>query len=100
MLEGAEAGDRLTYAWYMLPVARAAKAYSGMLNIFGAVGPVPEGMSSTAALRNKYYSVKHAAIKQELTRMEADFKRRKGYAAPYWGLLQMARSAKQTVESR
>lgn len=100
MLEGAEAGDRLTYEWHLLPVARAAKAYSSMLNFFGAAGPVPEGMSATAALRNEYYSGKHTAIKKELTRMEAEFKQQKGYAAPFWGLLQMARAAKQTIESR
>jgi hypothetical protein len=100
MLEGAEAGDRLTYAWYMLPVARAAKAYSGMLNLLGLVGPVPEGMSATAALRNTYYSNKHAAIKEELTHLEAGFKRQKGYAAPFWGIMQMARTARQMVESR
>ncbi len=100
MLEGAEAGDRLTYAWYMLPVGRGAKAYSVTLNWFGAIGPVPEGMPASAALKNKYYSEKHAAINQELTRLEADFERQKGYAAPYWGLLKMARAAKQTIESR
>jgi hypothetical protein len=100
MLEGAEAGDRLTYAWHMLPVARAAKAFSGALNLLGVVGPVPEGMSATAALRNTYYSDKHAAIKEELTHLEANFRRQKGYAAPFWGLMQMARTAKQMVESR
>jgi hypothetical protein len=57
-------------------------------------------MSSTAALRNTYYSGMHTAIKQELTRLGADFERKKGYAAPYWGLLQMARVAKQTIENR
>lgn len=100
MLEGAETGDRLTYAWYMLPVARGAKAYSTVLNLFGAEGPIPEGMSASAALRNRYYSGEHTAINEELTRLEADFRRQKGYAAPFWGLMQMARTAKQTVESR
>lgn len=100
MLEGAEGGDRLTHAWYMLPVARAAKAYSVILNAFGAVGPVPEGMSSTAALRNNYYSGRHAAINEELSRLETRFRQEKGYAAPFWGLVKIARSAKQTIESR
>ena len=31
MLEGAEAGDALSYPWYQLPVARLAKAYSWLL---------------------------------------------------------------------
>ncbi len=100
MLEGAEQGDRLTYAWYMLPVARIMKAYSVLLNLVGSPGPVPEGMSATAVLKNKYYSNKHEAIKQELVRLAEEFTRKKGYAAPYWGLLQMARVAKQTIENR
>ncbi|MBM2846811.1 MAG: hypothetical protein HW407_2123, partial [Bacteroidetes bacterium] len=100
MLEGAEQGDRPTYAWYMLPVARTMKAYSVLLNLVGSPGPVPEGMSATAALKNKYYSNKHEAIKRELVRLAEEFTRKKGYAAPYWGLLQMARVAKQTIENR
>jgi hypothetical protein len=100
MLEGAEQGDRLTYAWYMLPVARIMKAYSVLLNLVGSPGPVPEGMSATAALKNKYYSNKHEAVKHELVRLAEEFTRKKGYAAPYWGLLQMARLAKQTIENR
>ena len=100
MLEGAEQGDRLTYAWYMLPVARIMKAYSVLLNLVGSPGPVPEGMSATAALKNKYYSNKHEAVKQELVRLAEEFTRKNGYAAPYWGLLQMARLAKQTIENR
>jgi len=100
MLEGAEAGDRPTYAWYMLPVARTMKAYSALLNLVGSPGPVPEGMSATAALKNKYYSNKHEAIKRELVLLAEEFTRKKGYAAPYWGLLQMARVAKQTIENR
>ncbi|MBM2846342.1 MAG: hypothetical protein HW407_1654 [Bacteroidetes bacterium] len=100
MLEGAEAGDRLTYAWYLLPVARIMKAYSSTLNLLGKQGPVPEGMSAAAALRNRFYSGRHDAIKSELTRLAHDFEGQKGYAAPYWGLLQMARDAKRTVEGR
>jgi hypothetical protein len=81
-------------------VGRAAKFYSVTLNLFGKTGPVPEGMSASAALRNKYYSDKHAAIKQEFTRLTEKFEREKGYAPPYWGLLQTARAAKQTIENR
>jgi hypothetical protein len=100
MLEGAEAGDRLSYAWYLLPVGRAAKAYSFCLNFFGKEGPVPEGMSATSALKNKFYSGKHDAIKLELTTHTRNFKIQKGYTPPYWRLLQMARAAKQKVEAQ
>lgn len=100
MLEGAETGERLTYPWYLLPAGRMAKAYSLLLNTVGKIGPIPEGMTATAALRNKSYSDKHAAIKSELTRLAEEYMRKKGYAAPYWGLLQLAREAKQTIERR
>jgi hypothetical protein len=49
MLEGAERGEKLGYDWYLLPVARIAKVYSAVLNLADMVGPVPEGISATAA---------------------------------------------------
>lgn len=100
MLEGAEKGDELKYQWYLLPVVRLAKAYSSVLNLMGKVGPVPEGMSSTAALRNVWYSKRHDAIAARLTRKAALFQSEKGYEPPYWELVKMARSAKQEVEER
>ncbi len=33
MLENAEQGEHLPYAWYKLPPARIAKAYSAVLNV-------------------------------------------------------------------
>ena len=59
MLEGADAGDRLDYQWYLLPMARILKVYSVILNWFGGIGPVPEGMNATAALRNQQFSSRH-----------------------------------------
>jgi hypothetical protein len=100
MLEGAEKGDKLAYQWYLLPVVRLAKAYSTVLNLMGKVGPVPEGMSSTSALRNVWYSKRHDAIAARLTRKAALFQSEKGYEPPYWELVKMARSAKQEVEER
>lgn len=100
MLEGAEAGDGLTYSWYMLPIARVAKAYSVTLNLFGKEGPVPEGMSAASGLRNKFYSDRHDVIKRELTKMTQNFEAQKGYIPPYWRLLQMARKANQEFEAR
>lgn len=91
MLEGAEAGDELTYDWYRLPAARAAKAYSWLLNRFGGVGPVPEGMASRSALRNQSFTVRQREIAADVaTRAEA-WHREHGYPAPYWTLLELAR---------
>jgi hypothetical protein len=79
MLEGAEKGDELTYPWYLLPVARVMKAYSVVLNLFGKVGPVPEGMSATAGIRTTYYMEKHDAIFKKLAQKAQEFKMQNGY---------------------
>jgi len=94
LLEDANAGATLGYSRPMLPVVRVAKAWSVLLNALGRVGPVPEGMSATAALRNKTFSRTHAAIYQRLLEHAVEFKRTHGYPAPYWELVRLARQAK------
>jgi hypothetical protein len=93
LLEGAERGDRLTYDWYMLPLGRLAKAYSVVRNRFGQAGPVPEGMSASAALRNDSFSKRHARIKARLLVLVKAFQDTNGYRPPYWTLLALARQA-------
>jgi hypothetical protein len=93
MLEGAERGERIGYARYLLPVGRMMKAYSYALNVVGLVGPVPEGMSAEAALRNRWYSERHAAARSLVMEKADAFEQAKGYRPPYWQLLQMAREA-------
>lgn len=98
MLEGAEEGDELSYQWYFLPIARLVTAYSVILNVFGKAGPIPEGMSATAALRTTYYSDKHDAIQERLIKKAEEFKAEHGYEPPYWQLVRLARIAKNQVE--
>ncbi|HUJ19238.1 MAG TPA: YiiX/YebB-like N1pC/P60 family cysteine hydrolase [Nitrospirota bacterium] len=98
MLAGAEEGDELSYQWYLLPVVRLAKAYSVVLNLMGKAGPVPEGMTSTSALRNVWYSDKHETMLVRLSAKAAQFNREQGYAPPYWELVNLARSAKTEIE--
>jgi hypothetical protein len=93
MLEGAEKGDKLTYNIFLLPVARVAKLYSWILNRFGKVGPVPEGMSAEGALRNKSYTARHDKIKARTLESAADFKIANGYRPPYWELVKLASQA-------
>jgi len=100
MLEGADKGERLDYPGPLLPLARLAKAYSIVLNLFGGVGPIPEGMSATAALRNKSFSRKHAALNGRLLELAAEFKKQSGYTASYWELVRLAQQAKLEIESR
>lgn len=92
MLEEAETGRRLDYAVYMLPIARVMKAYSVIVNLFGGVGPIPEGMNAEAALKNDRFSKRHAAIKNRLLQLAADFQSTDGYRPPYWELVKLARN--------
>ena len=99
MLEGAEAGDRLDYPFMMLPFARVAKGYSVLLNELSRVGPVPEGMSATAALRSRAYSRRHAELARAVLRDAAAFQDSTDYRAPYWKLVEFARAAVQAERS-
>ena len=98
MLEGAEKGDEIHYQWYLLPLARILKAYSVVMNLAGGIGPVPEGMSATAALRSQEYDKRHKAITDRLSLKADKFKSDHGYAPPYWELVKLARTAKEEAE--
>lgn len=93
MLEGAERGEELGCPWRLLPLARAAKAWSVLCNLTGRPGPVPEGMSSEAALRNRSYSARHRAIGERLRALADAFTVERGYRPPYWQLVRLARTA-------
>jgi hypothetical protein len=97
LLDGANAGDPLRYDHYMLPIARLIKGYSIILNRFGCVGPIPEGMSATAALRSKWYTNRHKAIKAAVTDEARRFEKMHGYAPPYFRLVEMAQQAKSRM---
>jgi len=93
MLEGAERGDRLTYPWYQLPVARLLKGWSWLLQRTGRPGTIPEGMSPAAALRNRGYGARHDAFAAEVRTAAETWRAERGYAPTYWVLLDLARAA-------
>lgn len=95
MLETADAFPQLTYSWYKLPWARIGKAYSVLLNVFGKVGPVPEGMSAASALRNVAFSADHAALKRHLLRRADEFQQERGYVTPYWEMVRLVRQVQE-----
>jgi hypothetical protein len=97
MLEGADEGDRLTYSWYLLAPGRIAKAYCVVLNQFGGVGPIPEGMDVAAALRNLALDSRHKAIKGKVLAQAAAFHDKQGYRPPYWELVRMANRARLEI---
>lgn len=93
MLEGAERGDALTFDWYALPVARLLKGYSWSRERLGGVGPIPEGMAPAAALRNRAYGARHAAVKAAVRHSTDQWMATSGYRPPYWILVELGREA-------
>ncbi len=98
LLDGAHAGEPLQYDHLLLPVARLAKAWSLLLNAAGRIGPVPEGMGATAALRNRWYTHLHHRIKQHLEVRVQQYESGHGYMPPYWRLVDMAQQIKLELE--
>ncbi|MBN2718783.1 MAG: hypothetical protein JXX14_23255 [Deltaproteobacteria bacterium] len=96
MIDSGNAGESLPYNRWMLPVARALKLYSVLLNKWGKAGPVPEGMSATAALRNRAFRAKHLAVRDAVLEKAKAFKASHNYFPPYWRLVDMA---KQQLEA-
>jgi hypothetical protein len=72
-----------------------AKAYSVVLNWFGKVGPIPEGMSAATALRVQRLKSAHATLKARLLAKAEKFKAERGYIPPYWELVRLAREARE-----
>jgi len=97
MLQTAEHGVGLSYNRWLLPPARVMKAWSAALNRLGGVGPIPEGMSATTALRVDRFKDQHALIREKVLAGAAEFRQHKGYVPPYWELLRMARAATGTA---
>jgi hypothetical protein len=96
MLEEADRGASLSYAWYTLPVARAMKAYSWVRVQLGGHGPIPEGMSAPAALRNRSYGAEHAARAGAVREAAAEWQAEQGYVPAYWTLVELARRGART----
>jgi len=94
LLESAESGEGLAYDRTMLPLARCLKTWSVLLEALGRVGPVPEGMSATAALRNQRFVHDHAELRARVAVLAAGFQREHGYRPPYWELVRLAREAR------
>lgn len=97
MIEDGDKGESIYYPIYFLPITRIVKLYSFILNQFGLVGPIPEGMDSRAALRNRYFTKHHAQIADKTYQLAAQFKKDNGYTPPYWELVKLARQAKNSL---
>ena len=92
MLDQADRGKPLTFAWYQLPLARVMKAYSATRVLLGGHGPVPEGMSAASALRNRSYSAEHGARVKTLLDWAGSWRQgiEQGHPPTYWTLVSRA----------
>ncbi len=97
ILEWSEEGNEISIDWYLLPIFRATKLYSVVLNQFNEAGPIPEGMSATSALRHEAFKAFHNSIRILVLNKAESFKRENGYIPPYWRLLGFARNECQTL---
>ncbi len=65
-----------------------------MLNFLGKVGPIPEGMNATTALRVGRLKLAHTTLQVQVLGSAAQFQAQHGYKPPYWELVRMAQEAK------
>ncbi|MCX6280331.1 MAG: YiiX/YebB-like N1pC/P60 family cysteine hydrolase [Bacteroidetes bacterium] len=84
--------DILINPW-MLPVARLAKGYSMLLNLFHREGPVPEGLSATQGLKTDALNKIHLKIRNLTEGKIKHFIEKNGYIPPYWQIVTMAKEA-------
>ena len=91
MLERAEAGEELSYSPWLLPIGRIAWAVSRLLNQMGYVGPVPEGMSVPAVLKNRAFSNRQVQARKRLDELAEAYRQKHGFVPPYWVLVELAR---------
>ncbi len=93
MLECADKGKEIEYNHFLLPAVRVMKGYSLLKNQFGAIGPVPEGMNATQAVKSDAFISRHEYLKEETRRLSEEFEKKNGYTPPYWELVKLARES-------
>ena len=86
----ANAGEKLDYDIWLLPLARVIKAYSFVLTTFGEEGIIPEGMDATTALKNNDFVKRFQDLKSLALKKVELFQDENGYLPPYWQLVQFA----------
>lgn len=94
MLAAAKPGEPLPYSCFRLPPARLAKAYSFVLDAVGKLGPIPEGMNATTALRVAEYRREHESLAARVLTSAEEFRTQRGYTPPYWELVRLAEQAR------
>jgi len=98
ILEWKEKGNDIEINYYLLPIYKFVKLYSTILNQVNLVGPIPEGMSATSALRHEGFNSLHDDIKSYVLTKAEEFKSEKNYTAPYWWLVRFADAYFESVD--
>ncbi|MBT8320143.1 MAG: hypothetical protein KJO90_00585, partial [Eudoraea sp.] len=93
LIERANAGEKLSYNMWLLPVARVLKAYSFLLTTIGKEGVIPEGMPSAVALKNNDFVDRFQQLKSRTEVKVAAFEEEYGYTPPYWQLVSFAEAS-------
>ena len=93
MLEQANAGQKISYNSWQLPLVRIIKGYCVIKNIFGSTGLIAEGMSATKALKNESFVAMNKQIKMNTQILVDDFIKQNHYQPPYWQLIKFAEKA-------
>ena len=95
LLTEADKGAEIGYNTWKLPVARVLKAYCVVLNLFGKVGKIPEGMSAVQAMKNLEFVNIFQQVKKSVALQAETFTGEKKYKPPYWQLVKMANAEAQ-----
>lgn len=95
LLEKANAGEKIGYNIWQLPMARVLKGYCVIKSLFGKEAMIPEGMSAVQALKNQTFVAMHANLKNKTMLLADDFVKQNGYRPPYWQLVSLARKASE-----
>jgi len=90
LIKQANTGEELGYNKWALPLARAVKAYSYILTVFGKEGIIPEGMDAVTALKNNDFVNRFQFVKSRTLNKAEQFETENGYLPPYWQLVQSA----------
>ena len=90
LLERANAGEKLDYNHWLLPVARVVKAYSFLLTTIGKKGPIPEGMGAVTALKNNDFVARFKKCKALTAAKIEAFMKENNYLPPYWQMVRLA----------
>ncbi|MBN8704901.1 MAG: hypothetical protein J0L62_03435 [Bacteroidetes bacterium] len=90
LIERANSGEELNYNPFLLPVIRVFKAYCWVMNQFGSVELIPEGMSATIALKNEEFVLRFQKLRKITEEKVEHFRKKNGYMPPYWQMIQLA----------